>query len=547
MQRPNPITVQRTFLGAATLTLIGVIWTPAALGSGDVGSAPRPVVRVHDGVVESRPALRPIRHDTGGGVAGSATCPLAMLAGEGQPIDQGTLDPLAFFNSAALAGGRIAFFGTISGAERNQGVFRADASGTAVAIAIGSGNGGGGGNPGNPVGDPTPIGGTFAGFFGGTFFVPAINAAGDVLFLADVTGGTSPRGLFLAHNGGAIENIAKVGGAAPGGGTFTQVGHGSMNDLGTVVFVAKASVDSGPGIFQWSNGTLTKIAKPGTAAPGGGAYTILVGESLGFVDGTTIPVGPLPDINNSGTICFRTLASGAVSRGIVIRTAAGVSTWAVKANTATPIGGTYLDMQGAAINDAGALEFFADVSLGGGQYTGGHFAGLPGSLHATVAFYDPIDGGTVNGLAFSRNPMQAIAADGSAIAWCSVLMPNGLEQDRLIRIAADGTKTTIAAKGDPSANGGTIGTIDAWPSIQSGFGATVSTGTPGSPGGTSAHQLAPDCNCLGDLTGDGEVDAEDLAFLLGGWGGGGPADLNGNGAVDAADVAILLGAWGACG
>lgn len=47
-----------------------------------------------------------------------------------------------------------------------------------------------------------------------------------------------------------------------------------------------------------------------------------------------------------------------------------------------------------------------------------------------------------------------------------------------------------------------------------------------------------------DLDGDGSVDAEDLAILLGAWGqSGGIADINEDGTVDAADLSILLGAW----
>lgn len=52
---------------------------------------------------------------------------------------------------------------------------------------------------------------------------------------------------------------------------------------------------------------------------------------------------------------------------------------------------------------------------------------------------------------------------------------------------------------------------------------------------------------LGDFDQSGDVDAADLAVLLGEWGSAGScptADLNGDGIVDAADLAILLGAWG---
>ncbi len=55
-------------------------------------------------------------------------------------------------------------------------------------------------------------------------------------------------------------------------------------------------------------------------------------------------------------------------------------------------------------------------------------------------------------------------------------------------------------------------------------------------------------SCPEDFNGDGQVDAQDLAQLLGAWGGnpGHVADLNGDDVVNAADLAQLLGAWGDC-
>ncbi|MFO0828503.1 MAG: hypothetical protein U0572_10195 [Phycisphaerales bacterium] len=46
-----------------------------------------------------------------------------------------------------------------------------------------------------------------------------------------------------------------------------------------------------------------------------------------------------------------------------------------------------------------------------------------------------------------------------------------------------------------------------------------------------------------DLDQNGEVDAEDLAMLLGAWGSP-AADLDGDGTTGASDLGILLGAWG---
>jgi hypothetical protein len=51
--------------------------------------------------------------------------------------------------------------------------------------------------------------------------------------------------------------------------------------------------------------------------------------------------------------------------------------------------------------------------------------------------------------------------------------------------------------------------------------------------------------CPADLSGDGAVSADDLAFLLGAWGTPN-ADIDGDNQTDASDLAIMLGAWGDC-
>lgn len=56
-------------------------------------------------------------------------------------------------------------------------------------------------------------------------------------------------------------------------------------------------------------------------------------------------------------------------------------------------------------------------------------------------------------------------------------------------------------------------------------------------------------SCPEDLTGDGIVNAADLATLLGDWGdfgANGPADFDDSGSVDSSDLATLLGSWGPC-
>ncbi|MCA9291660.1 MAG: alkaline phosphatase D family protein, partial [Phycisphaerales bacterium] len=54
--------------------------------------------------------------------------------------------------------------------------------------------------------------------------------------------------------------------------------------------------------------------------------------------------------------------------------------------------------------------------------------------------------------------------------------------------------------------------------------------------------------CPGDVSGSGDVGADDLAVLLAAWGPnrGHAADFNGDGDVGPSDLAILLGQWGPC-
>ncbi|MBL9148553.1 MAG: hypothetical protein JNM94_07655 [Phycisphaerae bacterium] len=60
--------------------------------------------------------------------------------------------------------------------------------------------------------------------------------------------------------------------------------------------------------------------------------------------------------------------------------------------------------------------------------------------------------------------------------------------------------------------------------------------------------VVPTVTCTGDLDTDGDVDADDLAVLLGGWGAcpGCPGDLNDSGAVNGQDITLLLAVWGPC-
>ena len=79
----------------------------------------------------------------------------------------------------------------------------------------------------------------------------------------------------------------------------------------------------------------------------------------------------------------------------------------------------------------------------------------------------------------------------------------------------------------------------------------------GGEGGWRGGSWEPDAaggpgggDCPTDVDGEGEINAFDLANLLGAWGpvtpGSACLDADGNGFIEAFDLAVLLGAWGPC-
>ncbi len=480
----------RTQLSIFVLQFVGLAPLCAQVSRPALDSS-RPFVRVQGTELQNALASDSGASNGSGNYSAASVCSVTARAWHNQAVPGGgTLSPIAFANDATVsASGRIAFFARVNGASRNHGIFTADAQGLHP-IALGCGGGGGSGNPGTGCGDPSPIGGTFSGFFDGTFFVPATNASGDVLFLADVNGGTAARGLFLYRAASqSFVKIAAVGDVSPAGGTLGAVGPGSINDVGDVVFLATGASTNDHELLRWSNFVLTKVARVGDPAPGGGVFQYLGGESLGFIDGTDIPVGPLPDINNAGQIAFRPVVSGgSVSRGVIVSTG-GTQQWYVRAGDPTPAGGVFFDIFSSNINDAGQIAFFSDIQTAPGVFNSGWFVGAPGNWRKALTFYDSISGGQCWGLALSRNPMSPLDENGNLLVWTTVRMPNLSEHEEQVLCEANGALTTLARQGDPTPIGGTFGTMDAWPSMDRFGHCTLGAATPGAAGGVLNAQF----------------------------------------------------------
>ena len=250
-------------------------WTIILLGPGST-LAQNPYVKISDRAAVERIDQGTIFNEQSAHRRSqTGVCDLVGLAFYGQEVPGGgTLASISFADGATISpDGQVALVSKINGADRNQGVFVAGRDGL-LPIVIGCGGGGGSGDPGSGCGDPSPIGGTFSGLFRGTPpSAPPINGLGDVLFLADVDGGNSPRGLFLYQaDTGDIRRVVAVGDPSPLGGTFSSIGPGSLNNSRQVVFLALTGSSTDGNLFLWDDDAVSKVAAAGDPAPGGGFF-----------------------------------------------------------------------------------------------------------------------------------------------------------------------------------------------------------------------------------------------------------------------------------
>jgi hypothetical protein len=86
--------------------------------------------------------------------------------------------------------------------------------------------------------------------------------------------------------------------------------------------------------------------------------------------------------------------------------------------------------------------------------------------------------------------MTPFSDDGDLVVWCDLASAGNM--GRIVVCAADGSKTVLARQGSPTGAGGSYGSIDAWPSMNSNGRVSIGAGTPGA-GWTSAHLLGVLC------------------------------------------------------
>ena len=71
--------------------------------------------------------------------------------------------------------------------------------------------------------------------------------------------------------------------------------------------------------------------------------------------------------------------------------------------------------------------------------------------------------------------------------------------------------------------------------------------TGGSSQDVNGNGVPDECECPGDVTGEGVIDIEDILLVIAAFGqNGGVADIDGSGHVDIADILIVIEGWGSC-
>jgi len=318
------------------------------------------------------------------------------------------------------------------------------------------------------LGDPAP------GAAGGTFvndFEPGnITSSGNIAFGADVS--TGGEGVFMLRQGRIVE-LARTGGAAPGGGMYGGgfLGPVMQNDQADIAFVMLLDPPGVPflggnaGLYRapHTTGKPFAVVIPGTTpAPGGGMF-----------QGTNFQ----PAINNRGDIVFGGLIETANGIHVPGETYIGIGGGLYRADTngqitklvapgdAAPGGGTFDLAWAAWSNDAGDIAFIGHLK--------GEEAPNPGfpapqafQINGIQSLYFMDANGIIRSIAHAGDPSPCgqirqaanpVINNGGDIAFNGDLTPPpGAGLIVGVFLSSHGQITKVACPGDPMPGGGRL-------------------------------------------------------------------------------------------
>ncbi len=342
-------------------------------------------------------------------VAGAATVRVAT----GAPSPLGL--PFSSFSGASLAGDdRVAFVGASTAAFRRQG--------SALNHVVGAGD---------TLGDGRVVAGVGN---------PVVGPGGCVAVRAFLVGGGSR---LLRRCGALLDVIVATGALAPGGGVIADLVAGTAYGPGGEIAFTALLDDGGTALIRAVGTTLTRMVRTGDLSPAGGTLVSL----------------RLVGVSSGGVVGFR----GGVSGGRDGLFAAAGEQGAVTMRSVVVVGdasfaggGTFTQLTGATLNDAGMWAFR-------GVITSGRRAGVfradttgPVVIGTGVALEDDGLAGTPD-VTYRQLPSSLAPSinNSGAIAFRSSL--GGAETGSAIFVAEPGgPPTRILSTRDPTAVGALV-------------------------------------------------------------------------------------------
>lgn len=314
------------------------------------------------------------------------------------------------------------------------------------------------------VGEAAPGGGTFDRFGQENLPVVApVNARGDVAFFAKLSRGAADEGIFL-RRGDRILTVAREGDRVPGIGRLSGFGKHptpALSDGGVVAFAAAvAGGKTVEGIFAWSAGRLRPVALTGNPAPGMSSSVLAALDS--------------PAVNARGDIVFlATVRRGRESVDAIFVSVGGTLRKVVAQGDAAPAGGAFAAFGPPVINARGAVAFAAVVE--GKAVPGGVFVASGERIQMVVGAGDETPIGGI----FAKFSERATLSDAGVVAFHGMLKFAPVAA--AIFAVEDGRARAISRLGDPAPGGGTIEHFGLWPTVSPGgaiaFAASIEGGS----------------------------------------------------------------------
>jgi hypothetical protein len=313
------------------------------------------------------------------------------------------------------------------------------------------------------TGDAAPGGGVFDRFGAESMpIVAPVNARGDVAFFSTLGRAGTDEGLFLWSRG-RVTAVAREGDRVPGVGRLSGFGKHpapGLGDDGTVVFAAAvAGGRAVEGIFAAHNGRVRPVALSGAAAPG------IASGVLAALDA--------PAINAKGDIAFlATVRRGRESFEALLVSSRGQLQKVVAQGDAAPAGGTFAGFGPPALNRDGVVAFGAAVE--GRAVPGGIFVSSAGRLRMVLGAGDETPIGGI----FAKFSERLGLSDAGTIAFHGLLKAAPVAAG--IFAIEDGRTRVIAQLADPAPGGGRFSNFGLWPAVSTagsiGFAASVDDG-----------------------------------------------------------------------